>query len=70
MQKFKHEIYSHTKVYRHRIVYGGVCGQFVGYNTPAILRIPNVGLAVAVTNSCNSEFFPDPNKIYIVKEYE
>lgn len=55
---------------QHRLVAPGKgIGDWLPYQLPAVLKMKGVGVFVAVTEYWkNTEPFPDPNKIYLVKE--
>ena len=68
--KIDHEIRDTAQAFNHRLVAPGRgLGDWVTYRLPAVLKMPKVGVFVAVTEYWKgTEPFPDPDKIYLVKE--
>ena len=65
-----HEILDRREGFNHRLVapVKGL-GDWVTYRLPAVLKMKGVGTFVAVTEYWKGvEPFPDPKKIYLVKE--
>ena len=65
-----HEIHDSPTAFRHRLISPTAgAGLWVTYQLPAVLKTKGTGVFVAVTDYWTGvEPFPDPRKIYIVKE--
>ena len=65
-----HEVMDLKTGFGHRLVSPRKgTGDWVVYQRPAILKVKDVGVFVGVTDCWKSvEPFPDPDKIYLVKE--
>ncbi len=68
--KILHEFLDRQEAFHHRLVAPNkAIGDWVTYRLPAVLKMKNVGVFVAVTEYWKGvEPFPDPDKIYLVKE--
>ncbi len=65
-----HETLDRREDFHHRLIAPGKgLGDWVTYRLPAVLKMPKVGTFAAVTEYWKGvEPFPDPDKIYLVKE--
>ena len=65
-----HEVRDEARAFSHRLVAPGRgAGAWVGFQRPACLEVKGVGTFVTVTEYWKGEMpFPEPGKVYLVKE--